>query len=262
MVDKIIWQNVKSYDHKTIIQRINFVEKNMNGLLPLYGQECESLKKYSKKHNLPPYEMICLRNTIKIQKEINASKYFAQSINKILKNFTNTDPNSLDIVSFLKSTKMPIGHVIKILKNKELSKHNLDKITKIKKMIVLNEQNIMHKSIEFEYMLENYLQNKNIKFQTETDIKKSGNYTVTPDILLDEPIIIQVDGTDHIVKWMDAKNYIMVDVPFIMKSLNKQAKKYNDVFGMGAFVFHYGFDNSLHIPGTIILDGSVIEQSL
>ena len=81
-----------------------------------------------------------------------------------------------------------------------------------------------------------------------------------PDILFKEPIILKVDGVSYTIRWFDAKNYILINIPFILASLKRQAEKYYKVFGMGAFVFHYGFDSSIKIPGVIMLDGSHINH--
>ncbi len=107
-------------------------------------------------------------------------------------------------------------------------------------------------------MLEDYLKINGLIFKTEVEIKNAGEITATPDILFDEPIILELDGTNHEIRWMDAKNYILIDVPFIIKSLHKQAAKYNTIYGLGAFVFHYGFDASIKIPGAVLLDGSFL----
>lgn len=255
MSDKLIWNNIKAYDPKVVIDRILFVKKNMNGLLPLYGKEKKALAEYATKHNLPPYELYSLRNILKIQKEITASKYFMTSIDKIKIEYLSNN----DFAYFLKRTKMPLVHLIRLIENMpnvpETDKKLLSKIKLDIKKFDLDTRN---RAIEFEKMLETYLESVNIPFQTESDIRLDNIYTVTPDILFAKPIVLQVDGVDYTIRWIDAKNYMLVDVPFIIKSLHKQATKYNSVFGPGAFVFHYGFDSSIKVPHAIILDGSMI----
>lgn len=267
----IIWYNYKIYSPGIIHERMRFVEKNMNSLLPLYGKEKDKLYEYSKEHNLPYYEMVSLRNIIRIQKEINSSKIFYLYINRIKNRFINiskeigNNPNEskLKIKYFLKSTKMPVHFVLKTIdKMPEFKKINTDAINyiyKLQKMIHSMDIEIKKHSEQFEHLLEDYIRkNYKIFFRTEIDIKREKDYTVTPDILFDKPISIELSGKKYSIRWMDAKNYILVNVPFIIKSLNKQAEKYNNIFGMGAFVFHYGFDSSIQIPGTLILDGSFL----
>ena len=272
--NKIIWKNEKIYDHATIVERINLIEKHMNGLLPLYGKEKENLILYAKKNNLSAYEIISLRNTIRIQKEINSSKKFMQSIGMIKNKFKNLilelknhdqNKNNSKIKYFLKSTNMPFFFFLKTItvmpEFKELTAANINFIKKLDTIVHKIETEIRERSMKFEHILENYLKSLNIEFRTETDIKRDKDYNVTPDILFDEPIVIELGGTSYMIRWLDAKNYLLTDTSFIMKSLQKQAAKYNDIFGMGAFVFHYGFDSSIKIPGVLILDGSMIEKN-
>jgi hypothetical protein len=268
--DKIIWHNSKIYDHNTMVKRVNFVKSNMNGLLPLCNNEKVKIISYAKQNNIPLYEMICLRNTIRIQKEIDASKKIHSMSDTIKKKFeilamqlTNESGNhEKKIRNWLMSTRMPIRMVIKMVSKmsdlQTLSATDLEYINKINNCITKTDIEIFKRSVDFENQLEYYLKSLNIKFRTENDIKRDKDYTVTPDILFDDTIIIEVNGIDYTIKWMDAKNYVLMDTPFIIKSLNKQATKYNNIFGLGAFVFHYGFDSSIKIPNVLILDGSML----
>lgn len=272
-MNTLIWNNNRVYEPITIKERIQYVEKNMNGLLPLYGKEKIKLIDYGKKNNLLPYDIMSLRNIIKIQKEINSSKSFNANVNKIkikfndlIKELRQESSNNVinKIKKFLNGTKMPINYVIKIIKPlneyRDLNYDGINFIDKIQKAITANEIEIKNRSESFEHELEDYLRQKNItEFRTETDIKKDMDYSVTPDILFDKPIILELNGQKYPIRWMDAKNYTLVNVPFIMKSLKKQAAKYNDVFGPGAFVFHYGLDSSISIPNVVMLDGSFLK---
>jgi hypothetical protein len=263
---KIIWTNNLVYNNDAMTEKINFIEKQLNIFSPLANKEKQELIEFEKNYHLPDGEMVQLRNTVKIQKDIDASKHFRRISNivkeKFIKQFTGERINNTSLEFFIKSTRMPFGHVIKLLESlpefKNISEHNLKYINKMKRIIINNETDIRRRSMHFEYSLENYLTSQNIKYRTEKQIKESNDYTITPDILFDDPIILQLNNVNHSIKWMDAKNYMLVDIPFIIKSLNKQAAKYNKILGMGAFVFHYGIDNSISIPGTLILDGSFL----
>lgn len=263
----LIWHNVKKYNLDTISNRIAFIKSNMNGMFPPYGKEMKNIKIYAQKNYIPVYEVMSIRNTIKVQEEIDSSKKIHKYLSKIKFRFiqlSNKHPNNASIKNFLQWTKMPIQMIIKIIgqmpEYQNLSDINIQYLSKINKLIYQYNQIIHHRSRQFEIILENYLAKEKIKFKTEIDIKKSG-YTVTPDILFDEPINIVVDGTQHTIYWMDAKNYILIDTPFIIKSLNKQASKYHSAFGLGAFVFHYGYDCSIVIPNVLILDGSFLDEN-
>ncbi|XWV24738.1 hypothetical protein QJ856_gp1045 [Tupanvirus deep ocean] len=271
---KIIWTNNKVYDHQTIVDRMEFVKKGMNGLLPLYGKEKERLITYAQENNLEPYEMFSLRNTIRIQNEIDSSKRFVQNIDRIKNKFLDllreisviNDQNqiNLKIRYFLKSIQMPVFFVLKTIsvlpEFKNLTESSINYIKKIEDNIHATEIEIRKRSMDFEYILENYLKSLGIQFRTEADIKRDKDYNITPDILFDENITLELNGIEYQVRWLDAKNYVLTNTPFIMKSLRKQAEKYNNAFGMGAFVFHYGFDSSIQIPGVIMLDGSKLDK--
>ena len=272
IANKIVWHNIKKYDPNVITKRLFFIDKNMNGLMPLYGNEKVTLSEYAKTNKISTYEIVSLRNTVLIQKQINRSRIMDKQANQIKKDFINLVNNlnkdntkfDLKIRHFLKCTRMPFYHVLKLIQHmpdyKRLSNDSIDHIVKISKMIYLNELDIKKRSEDFEHSLENYINKNypNIHFRTEIDIRRDKDYNVTPDILFDEPIILEVDGKQYTIRWMDAKNYVLVNIPFIMKSLHKQATKYNDIFGMGAFVFHYGFDTFIKIPNVVILDGSFL----
>jgi hypothetical protein len=76
-----------------------------------------------------------------------------------------------------------------------------------------------------------------------------------------EPIVIVSNGKRHVVHWIDAKGFPLINFSFILGKLNKQAKKYNSKFGSGAMIFGGGYDSSIKIPDTLLLDGSFIWDS-
>ena len=276
-MEKIHWTNNKSYDHNLITDRIKFVEKNMNGLLPLYGREKEKLITYAEKNNIPTEELMSIRNQVKIQKEIKASRFLSQMQPIVKKNFVNLVSNQLlesyppkkfvgsQILSFIKKSKLPLPIIFKIITPMTEFKL-LDKNTfyyyyfnLIIKIIRQKELTSRKKSQEFEDDLAAYLKkNYPHDFYTENDIKAQKLHHITPDILFKEPVQLEVNGEIYTIRWIDAKNYILINTPFMLTSLKKQAEKYNNAFGMGAFVFHYGFDSSIKIPGVIMLDGSFL----
>lgn len=267
----LVWQNKKILNSGIISKHIKFISKNMRGLLPLYGKERNKLIEYAKKYNISKNEIFGLRNIIRIQKEIVRSKIYHMNVDRIKKKFmelvkeinSNMESNIRPLIrNFLISTKMPISMVFKTIsvmpEFKTIPDTGLEYIRKIKETIYTNELESRQQSEIFEHVLENYLQKKNLKFRTETDIKMDKDYNVTPDILFDKPIVVRINGVDHWIRWMDAKNYALVNIPFIIKSLNKQADKYNKIFGSGAFVFHYGIDSTIAISNTMMLDGSFL----
>jgi hypothetical protein len=65
---------------------------------------------------------------------------------------------------------------------------------------------------------------------------RAPNPVLTPDFLFTAPTTIN----GHRVTWLDAKNYMAYDSKLVLKSTVKQAKKYVEHFGPGAFVFSGG----------------------
>lgn len=104
------------------------------------------------------------------------------------------------------------------------------------------------KSKQYEVHVEQWLKRHNIDFFTEEELIAQ-NSKLTPDILLKHPITINSKQ----IHWLDAKNFYGATVPYMVKSLKKQAAKYNKAFGSGGFVFSLGFTDELSI-NCLLLD--------
>jgi hypothetical protein len=264
----IQWYNQKVYSPETINKRIAFVSRNMNYPFPLYGREEEKLEKYANNNNISMSELKSMRNILKIQRDICSGHRLKTNLTLIQNNFRKLvskspdDPSHGKITTFIKQARVALPSLIKIIKNMpEFSE--LDPVnTRIlfimqEKMNTANVQ-IHEKAVAFEELLAQYLTKLDIPFLTEKNLRLE-DYSVTPDILFERPIILKVGDQSHVINWIDAKNYILIKVSFIMKSLAKQAAKYYDKFGSGAFVFHLGVDASITIPNVVILDGSYLD---
>ena len=123
----------------------------------------------------------------------------------------------------------------------------------------LNADRIRMKSQAYEDAVGAHLRGLGLDFETEDDLRRAhsavaGLPLVTPDFLLRRPV--SIDGRR--VAWIDAKDYPAVDSRLVMTSLKKQAKKYTDRFGPGAFVFSGGVmcDSRTARLGALVLDGS------
>lgn len=100
---------------------------------------------------------------------------------------------------------------------------------------------------------------KKFKIKTEEQliaeqVAATGYAIITPDILFEEPIIIN----DQTIHWIDFKSYAGCDATFLYKKNVEQAKKYNEKFGPGAIVYRHGFVE-MSIPDTLILDAREFE---
>ena len=95
-------------------------------------------------------------------------------------------------------------------------------------------------------------------FETEAALRArpaaAGHSNLTPDILFKRPIVVEQNGRQHTVSWIDAKNYCWYGSKLTLRSITAQAKKYTDAFGPGAFLFHHGVADAV-APPTVVLDG-------
>jgi hypothetical protein len=86
---------------------------------------------------------------------------------------------------------------------------------------------------------------------------KNGKLVATPDFLCQG---LTINGSA--VAWIDCKCfYGSHSSSFVVSHLSKQARKYNEIFGRGAFVFAFGFCESLVVEGTLLLDATPVDLS-
>jgi hypothetical protein len=122
--------------------------------------------------------------------------------------------------------------------------------------IICNNKNISMKGADkFEKTIERFLKKKNIKFKTQEQLTKEqktlyGWPLATPDFLLKKPIYIN----NKKIYWIDAKSSYGLSLPYVYPKLKKQATKYNNIWGNGAFVFGKGVSNKLYIKNTMMLN--------
>lgn len=263
---QIIWTNIKIYSKKEIDQIIKSITSMMCGLIPIYFNELIKLKKFATESKYDLDFVLSMRNLSKIQIEIykgrsyyKAEEYVKQKFIKYIKKKSNIE-DIQQIKLFYGSLNQPIHSIIKTISAtiefKSLSAEFKNLMLQIKKDSDVDNQKSKNRSVYFENILEKFLDTYNIKYKTETEIKLESVHNLTPDILFDKPIQILVNDVYYNIYWIDAKNYCLIDLPFVIKSLKEQAKKYNAAFGPGAFVFSYGFESGIEIDNVLILDGT------
>lgn len=271
MISNMInWTNKRRYSGRTIKTVSHAIQQNMHGLLPIYGKEKKGLVNIANEYNLSTSQVKSIRNHLRIQSEIYNGKHRKRDTDNIRSEFPHiaalvqkSDDNGHTIIrKFLQKYKQPTAFIINTIRKTDqyhtLPEDAREYIQKILRIIKKKESESNARGKEYELLLQKYLTSLNIEYQTEDDIREEGKYDVTPDILLKEPYTIIVDNKEHIVNWMDAKAFMLINVPYLRQKLTKQATKYNDIFGPGAFVFAEGIDTSVTIPSTLILDGSMI----
>ena len=120
---------------------------------------------------------------------------------------------------------------------------------------LINQDEILTKSNEFEDKIANILTKLNIKYKTQSDlaaeqIAESNKATNTPDFLiLDDLYINRIK-----INWIDAKNFYGSKSKFMIKKIKAQSKKYIDTFGSGAIIFNLGFNSELEIEQILMVD--------
>lgn len=128
-----------------------------------------------------------------------------------------------------------------------------------------NSDRIQAAATAYEEELGARLRGLGVEFATERDIRAGWNKpgavqnTLTPDFLLTRPITINGKA----VHWIDAKNYPMYGSRLVAKGLSRQAQKYTEAFGPGAFVFSGGVLCGARVPpaSPLLLDGSPAGRS-
>ncbi len=266
------------FDYELITKLTKIVKNNARDLLPISNSEAAKLKRIAVNYGVDIEQLFSIRNLLRIHIEIismnnfeSKKKLIIQKFNRLVATINNNnviDDNFDRIDNFNSNTRIPFKNIYKLItKSKDSDFSKLDNIYKayihdMNKFIdsVINQEKINARN--FEKSVEKYLTLQGLKYKTEMDLKKDGidSGIPTPDILFEHPVQIEINGEKRKIKWIDAKNFILIKIPFIFKKLKNQALKYNEYYGPGAFIFHYGYDNSLKIPDTLIIDGSFLDR--
>jgi hypothetical protein len=263
----------------------NKLEKNIIKLINI--KPLESFK------NISNDELINIKN--KIKKEFNFNDDLIKSIRSlylkflIIINHKNIKKNAKKILNdydnkedILKITEKynisPLNILRFIFKekyNKKLTKlinsKNIDEYdkTQLKKAIendyycLVNQDDILKKSMEFEKKIEKILIKNKIKFKTQEDLAKEqtelyGKPINTPDFLIESDLIIN----NIKINWIDAKNYYGININFYKQNLYKQTKKYIKNYGSGCIIYNNSFNNSISYNNILLLDYDSFRQTL
>ena len=128
---------------------------------------------------------------------------------------------------------------------------------------LINQDEVLKKSTNFELKIQKILDLNNIRYKTqeqlaEEQIKKSNIATNTPDFLILDNLFI--NGIK--INWIDAKNFYGLNTPYIKKRIKHQTKKYLNAWGSGAIIFNLGFSSKLIVDNILFIDFYSFEKNL
>lgn len=257
----MIWPEIHPITKDEFNSHIKFIQTQMYGLLPVYDKELSKLRSYAKQHNLKLGFVLSVRNQLRIQKEIKSSHHI--NTQKITDAFRSTllipDLNLSNVKDFYAKLAYGPHAIIKVITQLDefraldstYQKYFFQPIKDVTK----TEHQSQILSADFERMVEDLIRSNNIPFLTEKEIRAQKLHTMTPDILFETPVKIISDGIPYEINWLDAKNFVFMGKfnPYFYQKLKKQADKYVDAFGPGAFVFRYGIVRDALIDRTLLL---------
>lgn len=267
---QITWEDHAPYNSEDVRKMLEFIDNNIEGLLPLYPREKKRIVHYAEENNININVLLSMRNQVCGDKEYMLGGKFDRFRDKCIEKFNvllskidgSNDEIWKNIINFYASIKIPPRVILDYIKDTD-EYANLDEkvIELLSKPIndrLETDRNVKDKSAQFEEDFDKWLSESRIKYKTEKDIKVEEIHHLTPDFLFDVPIVIKQGNSTYDINWIDVKNYFLCDIKMLVKGLKKQMLKYNEAFGQGAFVFHYGFDPSVDIPNVLILNGEFI----
>ena len=178
--------------------------------------------------------------------------------NNILKLSTKYDASPLNLMRLIFMDKYNKKLTQLIKKNKilnERDKKQLDIAMSNDLYALINQDEVLKKSTDFEFKIQNILDYMGIRYKTQNElakeqIKKSNIATNTPDFLILDNFFI--NGKK--IKWIDAKNFYGLNNGYIRKRIKHQTKKYLDAWGSGAIIYNLGFSSELKLNDILFID--------
>lgn len=183
----------------------------------------------------------------------------------ILELSTKYDGSPLNLLRLIFAEKFGKKLTQLIKKNKILSprdKKELELAISNDLYALINQNEVLKKSTNFELKIQKILDLNNIRYKTqeqlvEEQIKKSNIATNTPDFLILDDLFI--NGIK--INWIDAKNFYGLNTPYIKKRIKHQTKKYLDTWGSGSIIFNLGFSSKLIVNDILFIDFYSFEKN-
>jgi hypothetical protein len=265
------WQNspVPSQSEK----QVKAILKDIPGFHRLNKNEMTEMYDLSSEYGMNIRQVMSLRSGILREKAMIRHKV-AVELTPTLGSLYNEGSSAVDLAT---DYDLPPGTVMRMILSSRGWKKDKIRIKLNKEVNTLNErdgeewklvrQNDMITAGDdkarrimgdnFETRVATYFDSQCVGYRTqdelmEEQVAKFGRPIRTPDLLLDDPII--VNGKK--ISWIDAKGFYGADIWSNRKSFKKQTNRYFSEWGRGALLFKDSFCDGLFVRGALLLDAS------
>ena len=233
------------YLEKKIINNVKYAKYNIN------LEQIQSIRSFYIKNKMIKKHPYLLSNTQNILKDYAEKK----NILLISKKYDGSPLNIMRIILTQTNSKKKIKKLFnkpELLdeydyKQFEIAKNNDD-------FALINQYEIQKQAEEFETHIEEVLKRMGVKYKTQNQLSKEqiescGIAFSTPDFLIESELKIN----EHIIKWIDAKNFFGSNVSFMKTKIIDQTKKYIKNYGNGSIIFSLGFNESYYNSNILFL---------
>ena len=233
------------YLEKKIINNVKYAKYNIN------LEQIQSIRSFYIKNKMIKKHPYLLSNTQNILKDYAEKK----NILLISKKYDGSPLNIMRIILTQTNSKKKIKKLFnkpELLdeydyKQFEIAKNNDD-------FALINQYKIQKQAEEFETHIEEVLKRMGVKYKTQNQLSKEqiescGIAFSTPDFLIESELKIN----EHIIKWIDAKNFFGSNVSFMKTKIIDQTKKYIKNYGNGSIIFSLGFNESYYNSNILFL---------
>lgn len=236
------------------------IRQTMHGLTPLHGRERRQLREYAEHHGVPWPLMSSIRSGVRIAEEM-ATHHRAPSPDSIRQTLTQIasyppQTHRRRLRRWLASAPIPYRKAYQVIsESPDWTSLSAEARQYLDRLRAADDPARRARQAElYERNFGDWLYNQGICHRTEDDLREEDPGGPTPDYLLDYPVTIVRGRQRHLVHWIDAKDYYLGRGAWPERPLRKQAARYTKAFGPGAYVSSVGYDSSLRIAGTLILD--------
>lgn len=247
----LAWSIYKMFLREKVIHRFQIMKRDTNRILSDFARG-DTIDILTRKYDQPPMNLMRLILTQYYKFNIDKAKKILQNPS-ILDKYNNTKNNNTK-KNNTKNNNTKNHHV-------ELSRSEIKDLTDDIKwafendVIAAADQTIVQeRANEYELIIESFLKKNNIRYMTQLELQKvqekiHGRPLATPDFLLIDNVYLN----NYPIRWIDAKHMYGANLQFLKKSLEKQVKKYNHIWGYGALFFSASYSELLNITGAMLI---------